>query len=77
VEEVGSDRNRHRYRPSDVLRPAGSPDTGDGLRSILYVIALDGIDDPLGRFSEEVAQRCDGALVLLDVIPSFTSSGEP
>jgi hypothetical protein len=43
-------------------------------RSILCVVALDGTDDPLVRFSEEVAQRCDATLVLLHVLPEVSEA---
>jgi nucleotide-binding universal stress UspA family protein len=43
-------------------------------RSVLCVVALDGTDDPLIRFSEEVAQRCDATLVLLHVLPEVSEA---
>jgi nucleotide-binding universal stress UspA family protein len=36
------------------------------------VVALDGTDEPLVRFSEEMAQRCDATLVFLHVLPEVS-----
>jgi nucleotide-binding universal stress UspA family protein len=51
-----------------------SPALPTAFRSILCVVALDGTDEPLVRFSEEVAQRCDATLVLLHVIPEVSEA---
>jgi nucleotide-binding universal stress UspA family protein len=49
-----------------------APTPATPFRSIVCVVALDGTDDPLIRFSEEVAQRCDATLFLLHVIPEVS-----
>ena len=51
-----------------------APGPTRAFRSILCVVALDGTDDPLVRFSEEVAQRCDATLVLLHVLPEVSEA---
>jgi nucleotide-binding universal stress UspA family protein len=49
-----------------------APASANAFRSILCVVALDGTDDPLVRFSEELAQRCDATLLLLHVVPEVS-----
>jgi hypothetical protein len=38
------------------------------------VVALDGTDEPLVRFSEELARNCDATIVLLHVVPEVSEA---
>ena len=51
------------------LTDRSAPPLSSAFKSFLCVVALDGTDDPLVRFSEELAQRYDATLVLLHVLP--------
>ena len=60
-------------RPTYLTR-LSVPTPVTSFRSILTVVALDGTDDPVIRFSEEVAQRCEATLVLLHVVPEASEA---
>jgi hypothetical protein len=49
-----------------------APAPATAFKSILCVVPLDGSDEPLVRFSEELAQRCDATLVFLYVLPEVS-----
>jgi nucleotide-binding universal stress UspA family protein len=51
------------------LSPAA---TATDFQSLLCLVALDGTDDPLVRFSEEMAQRFDATLMFLHVLPDVS-----
>jgi nucleotide-binding universal stress UspA family protein len=77
--------NRLRSRPA-AARIASSTDRpvwfdqlpirrpATAFRSVLCVVALDGTDDPLLQFSEEVARRSDATLILLHVVPDVSEA---
>jgi hypothetical protein len=60
-------------RPVCFTRLTGPP-PATAFRSILGVVRLDGTDDALLRFSEEVAQRSEATLVLLHVLPEVSEA---
>ena len=55
-------------RPICLTNVTG-PAPASRVSSILSVLRLDGTDEPVVRFSDELAERCDATLVFLHVLP--------